>query len=222
MLNGKNDDFSYFGKFSAPNGIIRMTSLREPCSMASAAGPPFLSRIVLPIACERLERPPTAEANAMLHAANAGVLEFLLHGLDAEATARPLDDRLAEALTPIRAKLDMIITMVGRLSYRDVTLPPARAIEFRAGHLVWASPRPLRASDWVRLTVYFHPTFLEPVRFFARVGECAPAPDGGYHIEAELAELPETVTNGLARLAFVAQRRQQAQRSAGYATKGDR
>jgi len=57
---------------------------------------------------------------------NDTIIGFLLHGIEAEASLRSGDEKLTEALAPLRAKLDIIIEMLGRLSYRDTKLPPRR------------------------------------------------------------------------------------------------
>ena len=43
---------------------------------------------------------------------------------------------------PLRAKLDVVVEMLGRLSYRDTPLPPCREIEFGLSRMVWFGPLP--------------------------------------------------------------------------------
>ena len=162
------------------------------------------------MAWDRLPDAPTAEAHAALHAANAGVLAFLLRTIEAEATPRTADERMIDALAPLHAKLDMIIELLGRVRYGDALLPSAREIEFALDRIGWISPEPLAPAAWLRLRLYFHPTFLEPVMLHGRVAGCAPDGDGGYRVEADLASMPEDQDAALARLAFLAHRRQQA------------
>lgn len=178
----------------------------------------FLSRIVLPIAWDRLAEAPTPEAHAALHAANAGVLAFLLREIESEATPRTADERMLEALAPLHAKLDMIVELLGRLRYGSDPLPATREIEFALDRIGWTSPEPLNMTGWLRFRLYFHPTFREPVMLHGRVAGCAPDDEGGHRVEADLASTPETQDAALARLAFLAHRRQQAQRPASHAT----
>ena len=96
---------------------------------AAATIPPgndeqFFSRLVLPVRWDRLCHSPSCELRDNADRSNAGIVAFLLQGVDLEAMPRPSDERIAEALAPLRMKLDMIIGMLGRLSYRDVNLPP--------------------------------------------------------------------------------------------------
>jgi hypothetical protein len=183
----------------------------------------FLSRIVVPMAWDPLPQAPSAEAHAALQAANTGVLAFLLRDIETEATPRSSDERMADALAPLHAKLDMIIEILGQLRYQDSDLPPPREIEFSLERIAWMSPQPLARGDWFRLRLYFHPTFLEPVTLHGRVSGCGPDSEDGYRVEAELAAMPEANDDALVRLAFLAQRRQLAHRPATYAHKqGDR
>ena len=76
----------------------------------------FSSRLVIPASYERLARSPSHEIREAIERSNTGVLGFLLQGVDLEAMHRPADEHLAEALAPLRTKLDMIIDMLGRLS----------------------------------------------------------------------------------------------------------
>lgn len=172
----------------------------------------FLSRIVVPMAWDRLPDAPTAEGHAALHAANAGVLAFLLRDIESEATPRTADERLIEALAPLHAKLDMVIELLGRVRYGDDALPSAREIEFALDRIGWTSPEQLSPGNWLRLRLYFHPTFREAVMLHGRIAGCAADSDGGYRVEADLASMPEAQDVALARLAFLAHRRQQAQR----------
>ncbi len=180
----------------------------------------FLSRIIIPIAWDRLDAAPSVTAHAALEAANAGVLGFLLRDVGTEATLRTSDERLADALAPVHAKLDMIVELLGRLRYGDLELPPPQEIEFSLDHVVWMAPQHLEPADWLRFRLYFHPTFLEPVMLYGRVSGRATADDGGFRVEAEFAEMSEANGDALARLAFLAQRRQLAQHrsAAAHAT----
>jgi hypothetical protein len=91
--------------------------------------PVYLSRLALPVSWEVLDGAPSPEDCGKTAWSNAGVLSFLLHGIEVDAAQRPADERLAEALAPLRIKLDTIIEMLGRLTYRDVALPPVHDIE---------------------------------------------------------------------------------------------
>jgi len=89
----------------------------------------FSSRLVLPVSLERLACPPSREVRDAVERSNANVLAFLLLEVDLEAMPRSADERLVEALAPLRTKLDMIIDMLGRLSPRRRA---ATAIRHRA------------------------------------------------------------------------------------------
>jgi hypothetical protein len=180
--------------------------------------PLFSSRLVLPLAWDRLDHAPTAEARERAAWSNAGVVRFLLHGIDVDAAMRPVDERLAEALAPLRIKLDMLAEMVGRLSYRDLDLPPAREIELSLDRIAWPAPAALPPGTWLCIKLYFHPIFLEPVLVHARVAHCVEdARDGGFRVQADLSEMPDAAGEAFARLAFLAQRRQLGERAAAAA-----
>jgi hypothetical protein len=174
----------------------------------------FLSRIVVPMAWERLSHTPTPEEHAALHAANEGVLTFLLRDVEWEATQRSPDERLMEALAPVHAKLDMIIALLGRVRYDGYALPAAIEIEFALDRIAWTSPDALPPTTWLCFRLYFHPTFLEPVMLHGRVSECTADSEGSYRVEAFLAALPEAHDTALGRLAFLTHRRQQAKSAA--------
>jgi hypothetical protein len=169
----------------------------------------FSSRLVLPLACERLDSTPSGELREAVERSNDGIICFLLQGVDLEAMSRPADERLAEVLAPLRIKLDMIIEMLGRLSYRDIGLPPVSEIELGIDRIAWRSARAWQLGDWLGIKLYFHPIFREPIVFFGKVTGCAGNPgNGGLWVEAELAEMSESTGEGIARLALLTQRRQ--------------
>jgi hypothetical protein len=175
--------------------------------------PLYLSKLALPVSWETLDGAPSPEDCGRASWSNAGVLGFLLHGIEIEAAQRPADERLAEALAPLRIKLDMVIEMLGRLTYRGVVLPPVCDIELGMERMAWRSPHPLQTGDWLRIKLYFDPNFLEPIVLYGRVASAIP--DGtadGCAIQAELAETSLETEEAVARLAFLAQRRQLAQR----------
>ncbi|HZU90079.1 MAG TPA: hypothetical protein VE993_12555 [Stellaceae bacterium] len=173
---------------------------------------PLSIRFAIPIAWDVLDRPPSPQRRELAAQTNAGVLAFLLQEVDIDAGPRPADEQLAEALAPLRLKLDMIIELLSRLSYRDIELPPQREIALAANHIVWQSPLPLSPGNWLRVRLYFHPTFREPIAVFGRVVKCDTGGGAGYSIHADLAEMPERILGDLARLAFLSERRQRAQR----------
>jgi hypothetical protein len=174
--------------------------------------PIYLSRLALPVSWEALDHEPSPEDCGKAAWSNAGILGFLLHGIEIDAAQRPADERLAEALAPLRIKLDIVIEMLGRLTYRDVALPAVRDIELGMDRVAWHSPLPLSASDWLRIKLYFDPNFLEPIILYARVASAMPDDDGGCFVQAELAETSLETEEAVTRLAFLAQRRQLAQR----------
>jgi hypothetical protein len=175
------------------------------------------SRLVLPLAWAEIEGAPTSEMRAAAEWSNAGIVRFLLHEIEAGAAVRPAEERLAEALAPVHARLEMIVEMLGRLSYRDLAVPPRRAIDLSLERLVWLAPRAVAVGGWLRLQLYFHTVFLEPVVLYGKVEACRPAADGeGSDVQAELAEIPEATGEALIRLAFLTQRRQRGERSGSH------
>jgi hypothetical protein len=175
--------------------------------------PIFLSRLALPVSWEKLSRAPSAEDCERAGWANANTLGFLLHSIDLDAAQRPSDEHLLEALAPLRIKLDIVIEMLGRLTYRDVVLPPVRDIDLGITRMAWHSPQALRPGEWLRIKLYFDTKFLEPIVLYGRV-ESAVKEDltGGCGVQAELTEIPGETEEAFARLAFLAQRRQLAHR----------
>ena len=173
----------------------------------------YLSKLALPVSWEALDRAPSPEDCGKAAWSNAGVLGFLLHGIEIDAAQRPADERLAEALAPLRIKLDVIIEMLGRLTYRDVTLPPVRDIELGMDRLAWQSPVPQRPGEWLRLKLYFDPNFLEPILLYGQVTSAiADETTGGCSVQVELVETSLETEEAVTRLAFLVQRRQLAQR----------
>src|SRR5271154_348479 len=151
--------------------------------------PVYLSRLALPMSWEVLDRAPSPEDCGKTAWSNAGVLSFLLHGIEVDAAQRPADERLAEALAPLRIKLDTIIEMLGRLTYRDITLPPVHDIELGMDRIAWHSPVVSRVGDWLRIRLYFDPNFLEPIVLYGCVASVIPDDSsGGCGVQAELAE----------------------------------
>jgi hypothetical protein len=183
----------------------------------------FSSRLALPLTCERLDRPPSRELREAVDQSNTAILGFLLHGVDLEAMPRPADERLAEALAPLRTKLDIIIEMLGRLSYRDIELPPTCDVELGPGRVAWLAPSPHQPGEWLRINFYFDAIFREPVVVFGRVTCCTAGSEPiGCRIQAELCEVPESIGESIARLALLRQRRQRAPRPIETALRGER
>lgn len=173
----------------------------------------FTSRLELPLDCEVLGGAPSEAMCDAAAQANAGNLAFLLHGVDSDAAPRAADEQLEEALAPIRTKLDLVIGMLARLSYRAVELPPRCYIELGERQIAWLSNRPLRPGTWLRIAIYFDATFREPIVVFAEAtGSAALGAGGQYHNEAALAQITEPVLGDLARLSLLEQRRQRARR----------
>ena len=191
-----------------------LTSLRHPTG--------FSSRLALPLAVESLRDLPSRETRETVERSNASVLGFLLQGVDLAAMPRPADERLVEALAPLRVKLDMLIDMVGRLSYRDIKLPPVREIELGSRRIAWCSQKPWQRGDWLRIELYFDPTFREPVVLIAAVTSCVGEDrDEGWRIVADPVEMPESIAERLARLALVTQRHQRVRQPAWTGPKSD-
>lgn len=208
---------------NAPSPIPAPACRHGAAAAASADLSPLSLRFELPLAWALLDHPPAPQHREQAEQANAGVLAFLLQGVDLEAGPRPADEELAEALAPLRIKLDMVLDLLARHAYRDIDLPPQGEVELDAVRILWESPLPprpedtspgdLRAGDWLRISLYFHPTFREPITLFGKVANAARiGPGAGCRVEADLVELPEHLLGDLSRLAFLIQRRQRAQR----------
>ena len=182
-----------------------------------------MSYLALPLFGDRLCHPPSREIREAVEWSNASVIGFLLKGVYLEAMPRPADERLAEVLAPLRIKLDILIDMLGRLSYRDIELPPICDVELRSTHIAWRSPQAWQRGDWLRIELYFHPIFREPVTLFAEVTSCVEQGRGeGCRIAADLIEMSESTAEKLARLALLTQRRQRGRQSVRIAAKSER
>jgi hypothetical protein len=179
----------------------------------------FSSRLTLPMSWDRLDGPPSEESRESTTWSNAAVLRYLLHEIDAQAAMRPADERLAEALAPVRAKLDLLIEMVGRLSYRQLTMPAMREVELTTTRIAWQSAQAIAVGTWLRLRLYFHTTFLEPLTLYSEVVRCDEDGPDDFHIQADLAEMPEAAGEAFTRLVFFAQRRRLAEHSAASAAR---
>lgn len=165
--------------------------------------------LALPVSSNRLLHAPSHETGEAVARANASILAFLLHEVDVDAMPRPADETLAAALAPLRSKLDLLTDLVARLCYRDIELPPVSQLELGPTHVAWQSSEEWRCGDWLRLDVYFHQVFREPVSLFAAVTDCAAqCSEPGCRIEAELCEMLDSTRERLARLAFLTRRQQ--------------
>jgi hypothetical protein len=183
--------------------------------------PIYSSRVALPVSWETLDGAPSQEDCGKAAWSNAGVIGFLLHGIEIEAAQRPADERLAEALAPLRIKLDIVIEMLGRLAYRDITLPPVCTIELGTDRIAWHSATPLHVGDWLRMKLYFDTHFLEPIMLYGHVASAIPD-DDGCAVQAELSETSLETEEAVARLAFLAQRRQLAAQRAPHVARAAR
>jgi hypothetical protein len=182
--------------------------------------PIYSSRVALPVSWEALDGAPSPEDCGKAAWSNAGVIGFLLHGIEIEAAQRPADERLAEALAPLRIKLDIVMEMLGRLAYRDVAVPPVCSIELGMDRIAWHSPVIRQVGDWLRIKLYFDPNFLEPIILYGHVASAIPDESGGCGVQAELSETSMETEEAVVRLAFLAQRRQLAQRAPHAARAG--
>jgi hypothetical protein len=190
---------------------------RPQRAVGEADRPTFSLALTVPIAWEILAGPPDDGLLDRLERSNGLVLGTLLKGVD--LGAKPIDDEaLAEALEPVRIKLDMIVEMVARLFYRDQILPARHRIELGLGHILWTQHEPLRPDTWLLNKVYFNDLFREPVTLAGRVTSCVAAPGhDGWNVAVDLAAMEEEVSESFARLVFLEHRRQLAQHAAGHA-----
>jgi hypothetical protein len=182
----------------------------------------FSSCLTIPICSDSLCHPPSQATRDAVDLSNASVLGFLLQEVDLDAMPRPADERLAEALAPLRIKLDMLIDMIGRLSYRDVELPPLCEVVLGPTQIDWCCSKPWQRGDQLRIQLYFNSTFREPVVLIAEVSSCVELAEGeGYRIVADLADMPENIADKLARLALLTQRHQRVRQTVRPARMGE-
>lgn len=184
---------------------------------ASAADrPTFSLALTVPVEWEPISGSPAIEMLNRLERANGAVLATLLRCADLGAP--PVEDEiLVGALEPLRVKLDMVMEMVARMSYRDLALPAPRAIELGLMHLRWSQSAPVPVDSWLLNKIYFHDVFREPVVLAGRVASCVPGqPEGVNKIEVDLAEMSEGLSESFARLVFLEHRRQLAQHAAKH------
>jgi hypothetical protein len=206
-------------RFSS-GGVVLRTINRTPASTAEIAGramaspdeADFVIWLTLPVSSSRLSHAPSRETSEAVARANASILAFLLHEVDVDAMPRPADETLTAALAPLRCKLDLLTDLVARLCYRDIVLPPVSQLELGPTHVAWQSSQEWRRGDWLRLDLYFHQVFREPVSLLAAAAtDCAAQGlEAGCRIEAELCEMPGSTRERLARLAFLTRRQQLA------------
>lgn len=180
----------------------------------------FIARLMLPISSERLPDPPSREIGEAVARSNASVLAFLSQEIELAAMPRTADDRLAMALAPLRTRLDMLIEMVARLTYRDIALPPVVPVALSPSRIIWHSRQHWRRGDWLRLDLYFHPIFREAVSLLLQVTDCVKGErEEFWQVEGSLVEMPGSTREGMTRLAFLTHRQQRARhRSQNVAT----
>jgi hypothetical protein len=180
----------------------------------------FVSRLELPLAWDVLDGPPPEQLRDAAEQSNAGTLALLLHDIDIGAAPRAADEQLDEALAPIRTKLDIIVGMLARISYRAVELPPRCQIELGERQIAWWSEHQPCPETWLRIAIYFDTTFREPVVVFGQATNSVPIEGGAkYRNEANLAEISEPIIGDLGRIALLVQRRQRARRDADTITR---
>lgn len=187
---------------------------------AAADRPTFLLALTVPFDSQGLDGPPSEDKLDQLERANSGVLATLLRSADLGAP--PVEDEaLSEALEPLRVKLDMVVEMLARLSYRDLVLPEARSIEIGLSQLRWVQAQPLPAGSWLLSRIYFHDIFREPVALAGRVASSTSDRGGQVRIEVDLAQMSDALAESFGRLVFLEHRRQLAHRT-GRTSEGQR
>ena len=189
-------------------GLAEATGTRSGHAVADR--PTFSLTLALPTEREVIAGPPSGEMLDRLERSNGTVLATLLKCADLGKP--PVEDEaLTDALEPLRVKIDMMIEMLARLSYRGMTLPDPRPIELGLVHIRWSQPDPLPVDSWLLSKIYFHDTYREPVALAGRVTSCDPAQsDGARNIEVDLVEMSDGLSESFARLVFLEHRRQLA------------
>lgn len=179
----------------------------------AADRPTFSLTLTLPTERELVAGPPADEMLDRLERSNGTVVATLLKCADLGKP--PVEDEaLTDALEPLRVKIDMMLEMVARLSYRATTLPDPHPIELGLVHIRWSQREPLAIDRWLLSKIYFHETYREPVILAGRVASCSPAQSNGIHnIELDLAEMSDSLGESFARLVFLEHRRQLAFRA---------
>ncbi len=179
-----------------------------------AVGPDIwaTTRLALPLAWEPLDHEPDGALRAQAEQSNAAILGHLLQEIELDATLRAPDEALAAALLPLRAKLDLLVDMVARLSYREVLLPPVRDVELAATRIAWDDEKAPAAEAWIRIALFLHPIIREPIVAFAHPPRVEPVPATRlFRIDADFFDFSERNYSDLARFAFVVQRRRRTQ-----------
>lgn len=191
------------GTEARPHAAIRRIS-------AAADRPTFSLALTVPFETEGLDGPPSEDKLDQLERANGGVVATLLKSSDLGAP-QVEDEALAEALEPLRLKLDMIVEMLARLSYRELAIAEPRPVEIGLSHLRWTQPQPLPVGSWLLSRIYFHDVFREPVTLAGRVA-ASQARGGHFHVEVDLAQMSDALAESFGRLVFLEHRRQLAHR----------
>jgi hypothetical protein len=206
-------------KLMGSEGPVHATPGHRQIRPAVAADrPTFSLAMTVPIGWESISGPPDNDLLDRLERSNGSVLTTLLKFADL-GTPPVEDDVLADALEPLRVKIDMVVEMLARMSYRDLTLPQPRPIELGLIHIRWSQPEPLAVDSWLLSKIYFHDIFREPIVLAGRVASCVPgSSEGVSKIEIDLAEMSETLSESFARLVFLEHRRQLAHHAAPHAT----
>lgn len=202
-------------------GPIHLTAgLRPPRAAVAADRPTFSLALTLPVEWEALAGPPTDALLDRLERSNGGIVRTLLR--NADLGAPPIEDEaIADAIAPLRVKLDMAVEMLARLSYRDLIVPDPRPIELGLSQLRWTQPRALAVDTWLLAKIYFHEVFREPVVLAGRIANCvAGQADDAVRIEMDLAEMSEELGESFARLVFLEHRRHAGRQAAAQTPQG--
>jgi len=188
----------------------------------TADRPTFSISLRLPLECEALAAAPSDSEMERIEHANEATLDMLF--TSADLGAAPIEDEaLAEALRPLRVKIDMMVGMLARLSYRDRPLPEAREVEVGLSRLAWSQPEPLTPQSWLLVRLYFHELLREPVTLAGRVMSCTADPlTGGWRGDIAIADMSESLGESFARLVFLEHRRRLAHPASRAATSRSR
>jgi predicted transcriptional regulator len=129
----------------------------------------------LPLCWRELDAPTVSELLAWRYANIAllrglATLEVASSDLDHEA-----DTPQAKALERLESKLDIALSMLARVTTRDISMPPPQAITLRAERIEWASDQPLPAEGReIAISLYLSPRLPEPLQLHARVVDATP------------------------------------------------
>jgi len=90
-----------------------------------------------------------------------------------------------KALDRLEAKVDLTLSLLGRLLSQGTAVPPAVPLRLSATAIEWDSATGPKVGDEVAITLFLSQKLPQPLQLAATVASVEPGP-GGVHIRAEL------------------------------------